>query len=106
MEPAGDMTQAALWASPQPPFTTRALRFSHAAQPPTAVKRERQRREQEIAQREAIRGMKMGAKDRSYLIRDGEIDVLRNVYGGVEVWSGWMRLWSVLACMLCTIVQV
>ena len=57
--------------------------------PPSAVKRERQRREQEVqqreAQREAIRGMKMGARDRSYLVRDGEIDVLRNVYGGVEV---------------------
>ena len=57
--------------------------------PPSAVKRERQRREQEVqqreAQREAIRGMKMGARDRSYLVRDGEIDVLRNVHGGVEV---------------------
>ena len=27
----------------------------------------------------------MGARDRSYLVRDGEIDVMRNVYGGVEV---------------------
>ena len=67
-------------------------------QPPSAVKRERQRREQELAQRDtgAIRGMKMGARDRSYLVRDGEIDVMRNVYGGVEV-----RLHRCGACCLC-----
>ena len=36
--------------------------------------------------------MKMGAGDRSYLVRDGEIDVLRNVYGGVEVGAAAFRI--------------
>jgi hypothetical protein len=31
-----------------------------------------------------ILGVVMGAGDRSYVVRDGEIDVLKNVYGGVQ----------------------
>ena len=72
----------------------------HTQPPPSAVKRERKRREQDLrqqqAQREAIRGLTMGARDRSYLVRDGEIDVLRNVYGGVEVRSCPLQLrWNI-----------
>jgi hypothetical protein len=34
---------------------------------------------------DAIYGIRMGAGDHSYLVRDRKIDVLRNVRGGVEV---------------------
>jgi hypothetical protein len=34
-----------------------------------------------------IKGVRMGAGDRSYLVRDDHIDVLKNVYGGVQVRS-------------------
>ena len=30
-----------------------------------------------------IKGVRMGAGDRSYLVRDDQIEVLKNVYGGV-----------------------
>ncbi len=32
-----------------------------------------------------IKGVRMGAGDRSYLVRDDQIEVLKNVYGGVQV---------------------
>ncbi len=32
-----------------------------------------------------IKGVRMGAGERSYLVRDDHIDVLKNVYGGVQV---------------------
>ena len=32
-----------------------------------------------------IKGVRMGAGDRSYLVRDNQIDVLKNMYGGVQV---------------------
>ena len=31
-----------------------------------------------------IKGVRMGAGDRSYLVRDNQIDVLKNMYGGVQ----------------------
>lgn len=35
--------------------------------------------------RDPIYGVRLGGKDRSYLIKNGQIDVLRNVIGGVQV---------------------
>lgn len=32
-----------------------------------------------------VHGLRLGATDRSYLVRDKQIEVLKNVYGGVEV---------------------
>ncbi len=32
-----------------------------------------------------IKGVRMCAGDRSYLVRDNQIDVLKNMYGGVQV---------------------
>lgn len=32
-----------------------------------------------------IKGVRMGAGERSYLVRNDQIDVLKNVYGGVQV---------------------
>ena len=32
-----------------------------------------------------IKGVRMGAGERSYLVRDNQIDVLKNMYGGVQV---------------------
>ena len=32
-----------------------------------------------------VYGVRLGAKDRSFLVRDKQIEVLKNVYGGVEV---------------------
>ena len=49
------------------------------------VEEERQKRDREVAARDAIYGVRMGVGDRSYLVREGQIDVLRNVYGGVQV---------------------
>lgn len=37
---------------------------------------------------DTIYGVRMGAGDRSYLVRDKKIEVLRNVRGGVEVRIG------------------
>ena len=64
---------------------------------PTPVKEERQRRDREVAAREAISGVRMGIGDRSYLVREGQIDVLRNVYGGVQV-SLWALCQSAFGC--------
>ena len=36
------------------------------------------------AKRQSIHGVVLGAGDRSYVIRDKEIDVMKNVMGGVE----------------------
>ena len=43
-----------------------------------------------------IKGVRMGAGDRSYLVRDNQIDVLKNMYGGVQVQP------PALACGCCT----
>ena len=51
----------------------------------TPAKEARQRRDREVAEKEAISGVRMGIGDRSYLVREGQIDVLHNVYGGVQV---------------------
>ncbi len=32
-----------------------------------------------------VHGVRLGAGDRSYLVRDKQIEVLKNVYGGVQV---------------------
>lgn len=37
------------------------------------------------SEEDTIFGVRMGAGDRSYLVRDKKIEVLRNVRGGVEV---------------------
>lgn len=50
----------------------------------TPAKEARQRRDREVAEKEAISGVRMGIGDRSYLVREGQIDVLHNVYGGVQ----------------------
>lgn len=36
-------------------------------------------------QQAAIKGMRLGGRDYSYLIQDGQINVLKNTRGGVEV---------------------
>lgn len=38
-----------------------------------------------VAKDTPIKGVRMGAGDRSYLVRDNQIDVLKNMYGGVQV---------------------
>jgi len=43
------------------------------------------KQKQVTKQKDAIHGVRLGAGDRSYLIRNNRIDVLRNQYGGVEV---------------------
>ena len=35
-------------------------------------------------EKDAIRGVRLGAGDRSYLLHDKKISVLRNVHGGVQ----------------------
>ncbi len=35
-------------------------------------------------EKDAIRGVRLGASDRSYLLHDNKISVLRNVHGGVQ----------------------
>jgi len=42
------------------------------------------KQKQVTKQKDAIHGVRLGAGDRSYLIRNNRIDVLRNQYGGVE----------------------
>ena len=37
-----------------------------------------------VGKRQSIHGVVMGAGDRSYVVRDNEIDVMKNVLGGVE----------------------
>jgi hypothetical protein len=37
-----------------------------------------------VSKRQSIHGVVMGAGERSYVIRDNEIDVMKNVMGGVE----------------------
>uniref|UniRef100_A0A1D2AGF4 Vacuolar import/degradation Vid27 C-terminal domain-containing protein n=1 Tax=Auxenochlorella protothecoides TaxID=3075 RepID=A0A1D2AGF4_AUXPR len=51
---------------------------------PTAAELSTPPRERLVGRRDAIHGLVMGAGDRSYLIRDGEINVMRNVLGGME----------------------
>ncbi len=41
-------------------------------------------RDKVVGKRQSIHGVVMGAGDRSYVVRDNEIDVMRNVMGGVE----------------------
>ena len=41
-------------------------------------------RDTAVADHDDIRGVRMGAGERSYLVRDRRIDVLRNVHGGVQ----------------------
>ena len=41
-------------------------------------------RDASVAEHDDIRGVRMGAGERSYLVRDRRIDVLRNVHGGVQ----------------------
>ena len=41
-------------------------------------------RDAAVAEHDDIRGVRMGAGERSYLVRDRRIDVLRNVHGGVQ----------------------
>ena len=43
------------------------------------------RQKQVTKKKDAIHGVRLGAGDRSYLVRNNRIDVLRNQYGGVEV---------------------
>ena len=38
-----------------------------------------------VAKDTPIKGVRMGAGERSYLVRDNQIDVLKNMYGGVQV---------------------
>ncbi len=38
-----------------------------------------------VSEEDTIYGVRMGAGDRSYLVRDKKIEVLKNVRGGVEV---------------------
>ncbi len=44
-----------------------------------------------VSKRQSIHGVVMGAGDRSYVIRDNEIDVMKNVMGGVEDTGGVRR---------------
>lgn len=62
---------------PSPNITTKP-------QVPTAAELSTPPRERLVGRRDAIHGLVMGAGDRSYLIRDGEINVMRNVLGGME----------------------
>lgn len=41
-------------------------------------------RDRLVGRREAIQGVVMGAGERSYLVREGEINVMRNAVGGLE----------------------
>ena len=41
-------------------------------------------RDTAVADHDDIRGVRMGAGERSYLVRDRRIDVLKNVHGGVQ----------------------
>jgi hypothetical protein len=43
------------------------------------------KQKQVTKEKDAIHGVRLGAGDRSYLIRNNRIDVLKNQYGGVEV---------------------
>ena len=52
------------------------------------------KQKQVTKEKDTIHGVRLGAGDRSYLIRNNRIDVLRNQYGGVEVrFSDTMRTW-------------
>ncbi|KAK9818259.1 hypothetical protein WJX72_009697 [[Myrmecia] bisecta] len=50
---------------------------------PDAEELRRGKQVSENPEKEVV-GLRLGAGDRSYLMRDGQIDVLRNVYGGVQ----------------------
>ena len=45
------------------------------------------KQKQVTKEKNRIHGVRMGAGDRSYLVRDNEISVFKNRYGGVEVCS-------------------
>lgn len=47
--------------------------------------RKRRSNRRSSVKRDPIYGVRLGGKDRSYLIKNGQIDVLRNVIGGVQV---------------------
>ena len=53
-------------------------------------------RDASVAEHDDIRGVRMGAGERSYLVRDRRIDVLRNVHGGVQARQPAVRLLGVL----------
>ncbi len=50
-----------------------------------AEERRRRSNRRSSVKRDPIYGVRLGGKDRSYLIKNGQIDVLRNVVGGVQV---------------------
>lgn len=45
------------------------------------------KQKQVTKEKNRIHGVRMGAGDRSYLVRDNEISVFKNRFGGVEVSS-------------------
>lgn len=51
---------------------------------PAAAELRTPRRERQVGRSDQIHGVVMGGGDRSFVLREGEIDVLRNVQGGVE----------------------
>ncbi len=49
------------------------------------TKEELFKQRQVTKEKNRIHGVRMGAGDRSYLVRDNEISVFKNRFGGVEV---------------------
>lgn len=52
-----------------------------------------------------VYGVRLGAKDRSYLVRDKQIEVLKNTYGGVKVLVIKKWLLDTVAPKLCKILN-
>ena len=61
-----------------------ALPAARAQDKPAAAELRTPRRERQVGRSDQIHGVVMGGGDRSFVLREGEIDVLRNVQGGVE----------------------
>ena len=53
-----------------------------------------------------IKGVRMGAGERSYLVRDNQIDVLKNMYGGVQVLSVAIAPYHQQRCPVDAVSQV
>ena len=47
----------------------------------------RKRHDHTVAKRPKITGIALGANSRSFLMRDGQVDVLMNVPGTLKAWS-------------------
>ena len=72
--------------------------FEHGMQERPATEQVRKDKPAGQAGKE-VHGVRLGAGDRSYLVRDKQIEVLKNVYGGVQVSRSTSHVMQSVGCI-------